>query len=77
VIGRVYAPGYAASTPSNLTTAVSDMQFAYTAQRHLLEGSGKRHVRYRVAPGGRASIKGRLLSQTTVAIDAATVSDQN
>jgi Ice-binding-like len=30
VIGRVYAPGYAAPTPANLTTAVGDMQTAYT-----------------------------------------------
>ena len=30
VIGKVYAPGYADPTPANLTTAVSDMQTAYT-----------------------------------------------
>lgn len=30
VIGRVYAADYAQPTPSNLTTAVSDMQLAYT-----------------------------------------------
>lgn len=30
VIGRVYASDYAAPTPSNLTTAVSDMELAYT-----------------------------------------------
>ncbi|GEM_PF-1042747 len=30
VSGRVYAPGYADPTPSNLTTAVHDMETAYT-----------------------------------------------
>src|SRR3989344_1850414 len=30
VTGKVYAPGYADPTPSNLTTAVLDMQNAYT-----------------------------------------------
>jgi hypothetical protein len=30
VTGKVYAPGYADPTPVNLTTAVSDMQTAYT-----------------------------------------------
>lgn len=30
VTGKVYAPGYADPTPTNLTTAVSDMQTAYT-----------------------------------------------
>jgi hypothetical protein len=30
VTGNVYAPGYADPTPANLTTAVSDMQTAYT-----------------------------------------------
>jgi Ice-binding-like len=30
VTGRVYAPGYAQPTPSNLTTAVGDMGLAYT-----------------------------------------------
>jgi len=30
VTGNVYAPGYADSTPVNLTTAVSDMETAYT-----------------------------------------------
>ncbi len=30
VTGKVYAPGYADPTPANLTTAVSDMQTAYT-----------------------------------------------
>jgi ice-binding like protein len=30
VTGNVYAPGYAAPTPANLTTAISDMQTAYT-----------------------------------------------
>ena len=30
VTGKVYAPGYAAPTPSMLTTAVNDMQTAYT-----------------------------------------------
>lgn len=30
VTGKVYAPGYANPTPSNLTTAVLDMQTAYT-----------------------------------------------
>ena len=30
VIGNVYAPDYAAPTPANLTTAISDMQTAYT-----------------------------------------------
>ena len=30
VIGKVYAPDYSAPTPSNLTTAVSNMQTAYT-----------------------------------------------
>lgn len=30
VTGKVYAPGYADSTPTNLTTAVLDMQTAYT-----------------------------------------------
>lgn len=30
VTGKVYAPGYADPTPSNITTAVSDMQTAYT-----------------------------------------------
>ena len=30
VTGKVYAPGYADPTPANLTTAVLDMQTAYT-----------------------------------------------
>jgi hypothetical protein len=30
VTGKVYAPGYAVPTPANMTTAVSDMQIAYT-----------------------------------------------
>ena len=30
VIGKVYAPGYADPTPSNMTTAVSNMETAYT-----------------------------------------------
>lgn len=30
VTGKIYAPGYANPTPSNLTTAVQDMQTAYT-----------------------------------------------
>lgn len=30
VTGKVYAPGYALPTPANLTTAVGDMQTAYT-----------------------------------------------
>ena len=30
VTGKVYAPGYAVPTPANMTTAVSDMQTAYT-----------------------------------------------
>jgi hypothetical protein len=30
VTGNVYAPGYAAPTPANLTTAVGDMEAAYT-----------------------------------------------
>ncbi|MDO8620242.1 MAG: ice-binding family protein [bacterium] len=30
VTGKVYAPGYANPTPANLTTAVSDMETAYT-----------------------------------------------
>jgi len=30
VTGNVYAPGYAAPTPVNLTTAIGDMQTAYT-----------------------------------------------
>ncbi|MFA6463447.1 MAG: ice-binding family protein [Candidatus Paceibacterota bacterium] len=30
VTGKVYAPGYADPTPSNITTAVSDMETAYT-----------------------------------------------
>lgn len=30
VSGKVYAPGYAAPTPTNITTSVSDMQTAYT-----------------------------------------------
>jgi Ice-binding-like len=30
VTGKVYAPGYAAPTPANLTTAIGDMQTAYT-----------------------------------------------
>jgi hypothetical protein len=30
VIGKAYAPDYASPTPSNLTTAVSDMETAYT-----------------------------------------------
>ena len=30
VTGKVYAPGYANPTPANLTTAISDMQTAYT-----------------------------------------------
>ena len=30
VTGKVYAPGYADPTPANLTTAVSDMETAYT-----------------------------------------------
>jgi hypothetical protein len=30
VTGKVYAPDYAAPTPANLTTAVSDMQLAFT-----------------------------------------------
>ncbi len=30
VSGKVYAPGYAAPTPANLTTAIGDMQTAYT-----------------------------------------------
>jgi hypothetical protein len=30
VSGKVYAPGYADPTPANLTTAVSDMEIAYT-----------------------------------------------
>src|SRR3989344_3185107 len=29
VIGKVYAPGYADPTPSNMTTAVSNMETAY------------------------------------------------
>lgn len=31
VSGKVYAPGYANPTPANLTTAISDMQTAYTS----------------------------------------------
>jgi len=30
VIGKVYAPNYVSPTPSNLTTAIGDMQTAYT-----------------------------------------------
>ncbi|MDO8524447.1 MAG: ice-binding family protein [bacterium] len=30
ITGKVYAPGYANPTPANLTTAISDMQTAYT-----------------------------------------------
>jgi hypothetical protein len=30
VTGKVYAPSYAAPTPANMTTAVSDMETAYT-----------------------------------------------
>jgi len=30
VVGNVYAADYTSPTPSNLTTAVSDMQTAYT-----------------------------------------------
>jgi hypothetical protein len=30
ITGKVYAPGYAVPTPANMTTAVSDMQTAYT-----------------------------------------------
>jgi hypothetical protein len=30
VTGKVYAPGYAVPTPANMTTAISDMQTAYT-----------------------------------------------
>ncbi len=30
VAGKVYAPGYANPTPANLTTAIADMQTAYT-----------------------------------------------
>jgi hypothetical protein len=30
VTGKVYAPGYALPTPANLTTAIGDMQTAYT-----------------------------------------------
>jgi Ice-binding-like len=30
VTGKVYAPGYAVPTPTNITTAVSDMETAYT-----------------------------------------------
>jgi len=30
VTGRVYAPDYASPTPSNLTTAIGDMEIAYT-----------------------------------------------
>ncbi|MFA5248769.1 MAG: ice-binding family protein, partial [Patescibacteria group bacterium] len=30
VTGKIYAPGYADPTPANLTTAVLDMQNAYT-----------------------------------------------
>lgn len=30
VVGNIYAPGYASPTPANLTTAVSNMETAYT-----------------------------------------------
>jgi hypothetical protein len=30
ITGKVYAPGYAVPTPANLTTAIGDMQTAYT-----------------------------------------------
>ena len=30
VTGKIYAPGYAVPTPANMTTAISDMQTAYT-----------------------------------------------
>lgn len=35
VIGKIYAPGYADPTPANMSTAISDMQTAYT------DGSGR------------------------------------
>jgi hypothetical protein len=39
VDGNVYAPGYADPTPANLTTAVSDMETAYTTANGLAPGT--------------------------------------
>jgi len=38
VTGKIYAPGYAAPTPVNLTTAISDMETAYTTANGLAPG---------------------------------------
>ncbi|MFZ3011947.1 MAG: ice-binding family protein [Minisyncoccia bacterium] len=38
VAGKIYAPGYAAPTPTNLTTAISDMETAYTTANGLAPG---------------------------------------
>jgi len=41
VNGRVYAANYAVPTPANLTTAVADMQLAYTDAAGRTPGAGK------------------------------------
>jgi hypothetical protein len=41
VNGKVYAANYTAPTPSNLTTAVGDMQLAYTDAAGRTPGAGK------------------------------------
>lgn len=40
VSGKIYAPGYAAPTPANLTTAVADKNTAYTAAAGMATAGG-------------------------------------
>lgn len=40
VSGKIYAPGYAAPTPANLTTAVADKNIAYTAAANMATAGG-------------------------------------
>jgi uncharacterized repeat protein (TIGR02543 family) len=54
VTGKVYAPGYAAPTPSDLTTATTNMTTAFTAANSL-------------APGATELLAGNLNGQTLAA----------
>lgn len=54
VTGKVYAADYAAPTPSNLTTAVNDMQTAYTTANGLVTPAP-------VVDLGAGDISGRIL----------------
>ena len=62
VTGAIYAPGYAAPTPANLTTAIGDMENAYTTANLMAQAGGGNPATGGTACPGNGALSGQTLT---------------